>query len=53
MQENKLLGTLLPSHPDLIPIIREVRQKYKLPEISLDAEPIEEIYLEDEIIPLT
>jgi len=52
MKESKLLGALLPSHPELIPIIRDVREKYKLPEISLDTEPIEEIYFGDEIIPL-
>lgn len=52
MEENKLLGSLLPASPDLIPIIRDIRRKYILPEISLNEEPISEIYLDDEIIPL-
>lgn len=52
MKESKLLGTLLPSHPDLIPIVQAMREKYNLPEISPDDEPINKIYLGDEIIPL-
>lgn len=52
MKENEFLGTLLPSHPDLIPIIEAVREKYNLPEISPDDDPITEIYLGDDIIPL-
>jgi hypothetical protein len=39
-----------PSHPDLIPIIRAIREKYNLPEISPNDDPIKEIYLGDEII---
>ena len=27
MKESKFLGTLLPSHPDLIPIIQAMREK--------------------------
>jgi hypothetical protein len=52
MKETKLLGSLLPSHPDAIPIIEKIREKYQLPEISPDDDPITEIYLGDEIIPL-
>ncbi len=52
MKESKLLGALLPSHPDLVPIIEAVREKYNLPEIFPDDDPIEEIFLGDEIIPL-
>jgi hypothetical protein len=48
-ERNKILRL---STSDLIPIIREVRKKYNLPEISLDDDPIEEIYLGDRIIPL-
>ena len=50
MQENKLLGALMPSHPDIEPIIQAVREKYKLKVIYLDDDPIEEIILGDEII---
>ncbi len=52
MKEAKFLGALLPSHPDLMPIIETVREKYNLPEISPDDDPIDEIYLGDEIVPL-
>jgi len=52
MKETKVLGALLPSHPDLIPIIQELREKYQLAVISPERDPIEEIYYEDKIIPL-
>jgi hypothetical protein len=52
MRESKLLGTLLPSHPDFLPIVQAIREKYYLPEISPDDDPITEIYLGDEIISL-
>jgi len=44
-KESELLGTLIPTHPDLFPIVQQMREKYNLPEISLDDDPIEEIYL--------
>jgi hypothetical protein len=34
MEETKILGKLLPSHPDILPILKEIREKYKIPEIS-------------------
>ena len=34
MKETKLLGKLLPSHPDILPIFEEIREKYGIPEIS-------------------
>jgi hypothetical protein len=52
MEEAKFLGGLLPSLPDYLPIIEAIREKYNLPEISPDDDPITEIYLGDEIIPL-
>jgi hypothetical protein len=52
MKESKLLGSLMPPHPAFAPIIEEIRQKDKIPEISPDDDPITEIYLDDEIIPL-
>ena len=51
-KESQLLGTLIPTHPDLFPIVQKIRAKYGLGEISLDDPPIEEIYLGDKIIPL-
>ncbi len=50
MKESKFLGALIPSHPDFLPIIQAVREKYKLPEISPDDDPISEIYLGDEFV---
>lgn len=52
MKESKFLGELLPSHPDLLPIIESVREKYKLKPVYPDDEPIEEIYLGDGIVSL-
>ena len=52
MKESQFLGTLLPSHPDFLPIEKAIREKYGLPEISPDDDPITEIYLGDEIVPL-
>lgn len=52
MKESEFLGALLPSHPDLSLIIESIREKYKLPEVSPEGEIIEEVYLEDRIIPL-
>jgi hypothetical protein len=52
MKETQFLGTLLPSHPDFVPIVQAIRDKYKLPEISPGDDPITEIYLGDETIPL-
>ncbi len=52
MKEAKLPGALLPSHPDFTPIIQVVEEKYNLPEINPDDDPIEEIYPGDEIITL-
>lgn len=52
LKESALLGSQLPASEDFVPIIREIRQKYKLPEISPDDNPIDEIFLEDKLIPL-
>jgi len=45
MQESKLPGTLLPSSPDFLPIVRELRENSGLTEVSLDDDPIEERFL--------
>ena len=52
MKETKFLGALLPSSPDFLPIIEGIRRKYNLPEISPDDDPITEIYLGNEVVPL-
>ena len=33
MNEAELLGELFPSHPDIIPIIQNIREKYQIPEV--------------------
>jgi hypothetical protein len=52
MKESQFIGSLMPSHPDFQPIIQEIRDKYQLPEVDPDGEPLTEIYLGDEVIPL-
>ena len=42
----------MPSHPDTTLIIEHLREKYQLPEIIPDDDPITEIYLGNDIIPL-
>ena len=50
MKKSQFLGTLFPSHPDLQPIIQQLREKYNLREVFPDEEPITEIYLGDQIL---
>jgi hypothetical protein len=38
MQETIILGKLLPSHPDTLPILEEIRKKYKLPKKQVGEE---------------
>ena len=35
MKVSKILGTLMPSHPDIVPIIENIREKYQLPEVAI------------------
>ena len=43
MQINKLLGKLTPAHPDFLPILTSVREKYDIPEIAPGDETLAEI----------
>jgi hypothetical protein len=43
MQIKKLLGKLTPAHPDFIPILQTIREKYDLPEIVPGDETLAEI----------
>lgn len=52
MKESELLGKLMPGHPDILPIIENIREKYQLPEVDPEGEPIKEIYLVDKLISL-
>ena len=51
-KESQLIGILIPNPSRSFLIVQQMRQKYNLPEISLDDKPIEEIFLEDKIIHL-
>jgi len=33
MKETELLGKLMPGHPDVFPIIKNIREKYAIPEV--------------------
>jgi len=50
MKASKVLGTLIPALPEYQPLIKGIRENMGLGEISLDDEPITEIYLDDEIM---
>ena len=45
MKESEFIGALMPSHPDFQPINEAIREKYQLPEVDPDGNPITEIYL--------
>ncbi len=45
MRESKLIGTFLPSSPDLLPTIQQMWKKYGLTELSPDDELIQELFL--------
>ncbi len=34
MKETQLLTSLLPAHPDILPILKEIREKHNIPEID-------------------
>jgi hypothetical protein len=42
-----LFSSLLPSHPDLLPILQNIRNKYGIPEIDPDDIGMKEILLSD------
>jgi hypothetical protein len=53
LKESTLLGSQLLANEDFVPIVREIRQKYNnLPEIRPDDDPITEVCIGDEKIPL-
>lgn len=45
MKQSELLGTLLPGHPDFFPIIKNIREKYQIPEILPEDEDFANILL--------
>lgn len=50
MKEAEFLGTLIPSHPDLLPIIQAVREKYDIPTFTTDDEALIELIFSDKEI---
>jgi len=44
MKETELLGKLMPGHPDIFPIIENIREKYSIPPVDLE-DDIDEILL--------
>ena len=52
MNESEFLSTLLPSSPDFQPIVQAMRDKYSLPEVNPEGEPISEIYHLDKFVTL-
>jgi hypothetical protein len=50
MKEAKLIGSLLLSHEQFLPILNKIRDKYDIPEISPEDDGITEILLVDEDI---
>jgi hypothetical protein len=50
MLDSSLFSTLLPSHPDLLPILKNIREKYNIPEIGPDDDGMKEILLSDKDI---
>lgn len=43
-----LLSKLLPSHPDLLPIIQDIREKHDIPEVGLEEDGFTEFLLHEE-----
>jgi len=47
MIENKILGKLLPSHESIQSILKEIRDKYQIPEISPSDDGMEKLLRHD------
>ena len=47
MKESELFGKLFPGHPDLLPIIESIKEKYDIPEIEPRQDNITELILLD------
>jgi hypothetical protein len=50
MKEARIIGKLLPTHPDIFPILVDIREKFDIPDISPEGDVITEIFLADEQI---
>ena len=45
LQESRLSARLFPTSPDILPIVRQFRDKYGLPELAPDDESIGKFFL--------
>ena len=45
MKETELLGKLMPGHPDLLPIIENIRGKHQIPEVRPEDDDITQVLL--------
>lgn len=43
MKETILLGKLLPSHPDILPILEEIREKYNIKDVKPTDDSLKEL----------
>ena len=46
MKEAQLFGKLLPTHPETLPILKEIREKYQIPAISRQENLLEFILIQ-------
>jgi hypothetical protein len=51
MKEAQFFGTLLPSSPDFLPIEAAIRDKYGLPEVNPEEDPIKKYSLMENLYP--
>ena len=49
MKEIELLGKLLPGHPDIFPIIQNIREKYQIPPVEPEDDITEILLTRDDI----
>ena len=50
MKESELLGKLMPGHPDILPKMENIREKYQIPEVRPEDEYITELLLTNQVI---
>jgi hypothetical protein len=49
MKESELLGKLMPGHPDILPIIENIREKYRIPDVRPEDDIAEILLTRDDI----
>jgi len=46
MKETKLIGKLLPTHSDILPILEDVREKYNIKHVKPEDDSLKELLRE-------